>query len=72
MKLPDTLTPEQSAAIVACLRILARRGEEVLRERAQRDVMTASNNERAATMTGGERNTATKYGNQENHTTTNG
>jgi hypothetical protein len=48
MQLPDNLTHEQSAAIVECLRILARRGEEVLRERAQRDVMTAPNNERAA------------------------
>ena len=47
MKLPDTLTPEQSAAIVACLRILARRGEEVLRERAQRDATTTLNFEHA-------------------------
>ena len=49
MKLPDKLTPEQSAAIVACLRILARRGEEILRERAamqSRDA-TAPTDERA-------------------------
>ena len=48
MKLPDNLTHEQSAAIVECLRILARRGEEVLRERAQRDATTTPTNERAA------------------------
>jgi predicted DNA-binding transcriptional regulator YafY len=54
MKLPDTLTPEQSAAIVACLRILARRGEEILSERAamqSRDA-TAPTDERAADSRG--------------------
>jgi hypothetical protein len=40
----------------------------ILRELDKRKLLPA----RAATMTGGERNTATKYGNQENHTTTNG
>jgi hypothetical protein len=47
MNLPDNLTTEQSAAIVECLRILARRGEEVLRERAQRDATTTLNFEHA-------------------------
>jgi hypothetical protein len=48
MKLPDTLTPEQSAAIVACLRILARHGQ-YLRERAamQSCAATAPTDERA-------------------------
>jgi len=53
MKLPDKLTPEQSAAIVACLRILARRGEEILRERAAMQTQRATpNDERAADSRG--------------------